>query len=151
MYCKSLWIKASAKYVNVNMRGGLELRTADETEGRHDGAEGHQSQTADHQGGADGTGGAEDHHSRVNERYGAEGHHSGGDETGRAADHHGGAEGTEDHHSRAVGAETLGRDRDLGKTETQEKERAYMVSRTEAGNMRSPSIFSLVTTERADS
>ncbi len=117
MYCKSLWIKASAKYVNVNMRGGLELRTADETEGRHDGAD-HQSQTADHQGGADGTGGTEDHHSRVDERYGAEGHHSGADETGRAADHHGGAEGTEDHHSRAVGAETLGRDRDLGKTDT---------------------------------
>ncbi len=82
--------------VKVNVIGGRPLvasgqkatdRICDRAD-HHGGAEDHQRQTADHHGGADGTGGAEDHH--------------------------GGADGTEDHQG---GAETPGRDWDLGKTD----------------------------------
>ncbi len=62
-------------------------------------------------------------------------HQGGEDETGF---HQGRADGAGDLHDGAgalqVGAETHGSDWDLGETETQETERAYMISRTEAGN-----------------
>ncbi len=50
------------------------------------------------------------------------------DETGA---HQGGADGTGGHQG---GAEIPGRDWDLEETETQEAERAYLVSGTEAGS-----------------
>ncbi len=114
------------------------------------------------QDGSGSIGGTEDHHDRAD---GAANHHGGAeDHQSQTADHHGGADRAEDLHGGADragayqcgadradalhgGAETPGRDWDLGKTETQETERA----RTEAGNIGSPSIFSLVATKRADS
>ncbi len=98
-----------------------------------DGTGAHQGGAEDHQTGVeDHHGGAQDLHGRAG---GAEDHQTG------AEDHHGGADGTA----------TPGRDWDLGKTETRETEKACTDSRTKAGNIGSPSIFSLVATERADS
>ncbi len=84
-------------------------------------------ETGAHQGGADETGA---HQGRADET-GA--HQGGADETGA---HQGGADRAGDLHNGAGafqgGAEIPGRDWDLEETETQEAERAYLVSGTEA-------------------
>ncbi len=136
--------------------GGAEVESGEETEGQvhvEEPRPGTVAKPSECQGGADGTG---SHLGKADwtgaHRVGTDGigahqgtaggtgaHQGGADETGAhqgGADetgaHQGGADETRAHQG---GAETHGRDWDLEETETQEAERAHLVSRTEPGSL----------------